>query len=144
MTECSPRDRCRAMGWRASVVVAVVVLLSTVLFGAAGTASATEPQTLCSAYTDDQMWQTSAQWGRVRQRLCVEFTDAEVRAQVQFQTDWPAQCSLSAGLPPSVGIDCPANRLTKLGKLTFKDVVMPISWRSGQAPEQSASCRSRM
>lgn len=120
----------------------VLAIVAGAAVGVAAPAAADESntQTACTQYTDGQIWQTSTQWGRVRQRLCIEYTNTDVRAHVQLQTDWPSDCELSVGIPPTAGIGCPVGRLTKLGKLTYKKVEMPISWQHNGDPVQSTTC----
>jgi hypothetical protein len=133
--------RARAPLWIVTAAMAGILLITSGLmipkYALADTSNA---QTVCTAYTDDQVWQTSAQWGRVRQRLCVEYTRTDVRAHVQFQTDWPTSCSLSTGIPPSVGAACPVSTLAKLNGLTYKTVNIPIRWQVGMNPTGTFAC----
>ena len=106
----------------------------------AGATRGPVPTSFCPAYTNGETWQTSTQWGRVRERPCVQYTDNQARAMVEFQVDWPADCSLTVGLPPSVGAGCPAKVVTKLGKLTFKNVKITSSWKAPDGQSSPFEC----
>lgn len=111
-------------------------------------AAAPETRTSCSDFTNSKVWQTRSQWARVSERLCLEWTTTKVngswlvRGRWQFRVDWPVDCSLSVGLPPSGGISCPAGRAWKNPSLTFRNVIIDGGWRAGSAPAASGRCQS--
>ncbi|WP_194818826.1 hypothetical protein [Nocardia sp. XZ_19_385] len=96
----------------------------------------------CSAYTNEQLWQTSLRWARARERVCYEENSKrEIRAVVQFQVDWPTNCSLSVGLPPQVGAGCPIDATMKRASLSMRNVEMAFTYRLPGGREKNASCK---
>lgn len=135
-SSCVRTRTVRALG----VLAGIILGGGGFLIPAHAFADTPDSQTLCTAYTDGQVWQTSTRWGRVRQQLCIDYTSAYVRAMVHFQTDWPSFCSLSTGIPPSAGVSCPASTLDKLNGLTYKTVNIPIRWSNGAGQVSTYTC----
>ncbi|MEU6197794.1 hypothetical protein [Streptomyces sp. NPDC047061] len=112
-------------------------------------ASAAEPvtQTSCSDYTNSKVWQTRTQWARVSERVCLEWTTTKVngawkvRGRWEFRVDWPSDCTLSVGLPPSGGISCPAGRALKNPSLAFKNVIIDGGWKEGAGATRTGRCQ---
>jgi hypothetical protein len=48
----------------------------------------------CTDFSYEKVWQTSRKWGRARERTCVDYTESAVRGYVQFQVDWPLDCTV--------------------------------------------------
>ncbi|MEV6279452.1 hypothetical protein [Nocardia sp. NPDC051832] len=97
----------------------------------------------CTAYTNEQLWQTSLRWARARERICYEENSKrEVRAVVQFQVDWPTNCSLSVGLPPQYAAGCPLDAtLRKRASLSMRNVEMAFTYRLPGDSKKRASCK---
>lgn len=134
---------------RGLVAAASLGLLSVSVCCPSASAAASTTQVACSDYTNSKVWQTSAQWSRVSERVCLEWTAASangsrlVRGRWQFRVDWPTDCSLSVGLPPAGGISCPAGRAVKNPSMTFKNVIIDGGWRAGSGPTSTGRCSSQ-
>ncbi|WP_344505192.1 hypothetical protein [Dactylosporangium maewongense] len=106
---------------------ALAVAAGLVVTAGAGPASAAgERKSMCSAYTNFTIWQTSNEWARVSERTCVDWINYgnQVRARGEFRIDWPVDCSVS--LPP--GASCPLSRLTKAKNLALHELQVSIGW----------------
>lgn len=79
-------------------------------------------QTNCSPWGNEQVWQTSSQIGRVRERVCVKHDAASVWGVVEFQVDFPGSCSLAIGLPPTASVSCGGSWAYKTHQLMFNSV----------------------
>lgn len=93
-------------------------------------AQAAATQTACGAggvYVNEAIWQTSTQWGRAAERVCWQYTSTQVRSYAQLRIDWPANCTLSLGYGEG-SVGCPIIDFTKLGKLSFYTVQIPLQW----------------
>lgn len=87
--------------------------------------------TICSAYTNGEVWMTSTRWGRVRERVCLEYTSTSVRGKVSMQVDYPlSSCSLTVGLPPSGSISCPVTR-PRVENLDFDGTKIRVGFKRG-------------
>jgi len=82
----------------------------------------------CTDFSYDKVWQTSRKWGRARERSCVDYTDSQIRGYVQFQIDWPLDCMISVGFPPSGSGGCPLSRATKEPSLILKTLEVSFNW----------------
>lgn len=81
-------------------------------------ANAAEPNDVSTEYTNaralkySSTWQDPG-WGRARERARVEWADGKVRGIIDLQVDWPTNCQLTAGFPPSVSGGCSTVALTR-------------------------------
>ncbi|MBU2667176.1 hypothetical protein KOI35_27075 [Actinoplanes bogorensis] len=98
-------------------------------------------QTICTDFTNAKVWQTRTSWARIRERACLEYSGAQVRPRTQVQVDWPADCTLSIGVPPSVTGGCPSSRLTKSPDLLFRLLDIQQGWKVGTANRVNGTCR---
>jgi hypothetical protein len=99
-------------------------------------------QTVCTDFTNAKVWQTRTSWARIRERACLEYTGTQVRPRTQVQVDWPADCSLSIGVPPTVSGSCPTSRLSKSPDLLFRTVDIQQGWKIGSANRVNGTCHS--
>src|SRR3954452_15629872 len=118
-----PRQVC-LVGGIASLLVSTIVAM-------AKPASAAPNSKICSQYTNEQVWQTSADWARVRERTCAEWVPNGnmIRARGEFQIDWPSNCTLSVGLPPSGAVGCPWSTTWKHHRIGFNSLQIHMKWR---------------
>lgn len=118
-------------------VTRVITTLAAALVASAGLvfvqATPAAAATICSAYTNGEVWQTSTRWGRVRERVCLEYTSTQVRGRVYMQVDYPQSCSLTVGLPPSGGISCPGSTQTKAANLDLHGNKISVGIKRGSA-----------
>lgn len=136
--ESSLRTMRRKPRARVTALLAALGTASTaLLLTAASPANAT---TTCSAYTNGEVWQTSSDWARVRERVCIDYNATKVRALVQFQADWPGDCSLTVGLPPTAGATCPLTTNTKRMMINMKGVKMSVDLQPEGKSTEKRSC----
>jgi hypothetical protein len=109
---------------RVTALLAALGTASTALLLTA--ASPANAETICSQYTNDQIWQTSSEWARVREQVCIEYKGTKLRALAHFQADWPSNCSLSVGLPPTAGVSCPASTKLKTPSINLRGLKMSV------------------
>lgn len=133
------------MGRSNRALVAAALALSLAAAGMAAStavASADEPdtQTRMRNYSEGEIWQTSATWGRVRHRPGFEWTLSEphrVRAVAQVQVDWPTECTIGQGL--TIG-GCTPKLLTKVARLDFHELTILLRW-SGPKGSDDYTCQ---
>jgi hypothetical protein len=98
--------------------------------------------TICGAggqYVNEAIMQTSTRWGRAGERVCFEYSDTQVRARAQFRIDWPSNCTLSLGYNAG-STSCPSRVLTKLGRLHFYKVQIPVRWAGPDGAVHTNTC----
>jgi len=123
----------QSLGGRRFVTAATAcgLLMTGATFATVSSASADDAvaispgQDNCVDYSQGALWQTSTNWARVRYQPCLQESGdgRTVKPIIHVQFDWPVKdsCSLSAGFPPSVGVDCPLTVLAKPGHtITFQ------------------------
>lgn len=126
-------------------VVSASIALALAAAGTVGLASAAQAdttQTLCGGggiYANEAVWQTSTQWGRAGERTCFEYSSTQVRARVQLRIDWPSDCTLTVGYGAGE-VGCPIRTSSKVGRLTFHVVQLPIQWADTDGAVHSGTC----
>lgn len=136
--------RCRSVRRLISTMTAGAVFAGSAMVAGAGTAAAqVAPTPACTEFSNDKVWQTSTKWGRARERTCVEsIAGSGVRGVVQFQVDWPVDCSVSVGFPPSASGGCPLSRSVKEPGLWLKTLSMSWNWEPPGAAPTPVTCNS--
>jgi hypothetical protein len=125
-----------------SGIAAAILAGAMALFATPQPALAAATQTICTSWTNSQVWQTSTSWSRVRDRLCLEYTAVQVRARTQFQVDWPSECSITIGIPPTVTGGCPVSRFLRAPNNLFLSVQMHQGWMVGSGKRVNGTCTS--
>ena len=108
----------------------------------AAPAQASTTQTLCGAgggYVNEAIWQTSTTWGRAGERVCWEYSSTQVRAFAQLRIDWPSDCTLTLGYGAGE-VGCPTREFTKLGRLTFYTIQIPLRWSDVDGVIRGGTC----
>ena len=135
---------------RAALTLAA--LAAVAVSGAVGATAAPPPasaaaETLCSQYSQGQVWQTSRQWVRARYRICLDVDPTVVRPKVQMQFDFPTNCTVSAGFPPSGGVSCPIGIVAKTPAVWFRNtsgtngaLVIPLQVHTPSGYDRSHQC----
>jgi hypothetical protein len=93
-------------------------------------AEAAATTTVCPAgglYVNEAIMQTSTRWGRAGERVCWEYSDTQMRARADFRIDWPSNCTLNLGYKAG-STGCPTQVVTKLGRLNFHEIQIPVRW----------------
>ena len=94
---------------------------------------------MCSAWNQSKIESNAVEWGRISQRVCIEWVNYgnKVRAKIQARFDWPMDgCTIS--LPG--GATCPLSRLAKNQRVELSELTMNLRWQMAGEGLVGGSC----
>ncbi|MEV4351942.1 hypothetical protein AB0J83_46410 [Actinoplanes sp. NPDC049596] len=86
-------------------LAALTTLAAGLTFAAPAAAQADDVEQMCSGWDQSALVADSPSWGRIAQRMCVQWEGEQVRPKVEMRVDWPSGSADQLGAFKRVVLD---------------------------------------
>jgi hypothetical protein len=122
---------------RLAAMTALTAAVVAAAVASPSAAQAADVKQMCSTWDQSTIVADTPSWGRIGQRMCVQWKGEQVRQKVEMRLDWPTGgCSVSF----PVGVSCPADRIWKLKSVVLDEFWMDIDFENPDGQADSVSC----
>ena len=120
-----------------SRLAALAALVAGLVVTAPMAAQAAGVQQMCSKWDQSTIVADTPSWGRIGQRMCIQWKGDQVRQKVDMRVDWPSGgCSVSF----PAGASCPADRIWKLKQVVLDEYWMDFTYETPDGTSDTVAC----